>query len=71
MAAEGKENKDLYRWVKKVILSCDYPQQLIAADRLIELFIAKLNRKKHPTAQTVRRNLYTIFVIKLHQLIDQ
>lgn len=70
MTAEGKENKDLYRWVKKVILSCEDPQQLVAADRLTELFLAKLNREKHPTAQTVRRNLYAMFVIKLHELID-
>jgi hypothetical protein len=70
MAAKGKSNKDIYRWVKKVIMTCDDPQQLVGADKLAELFLAKLTREKHPTTQTVRRNLYSMFVIKLHDLID-
>jgi hypothetical protein len=70
MAAKGKSNKDIYRWVKKVIMTCDDPQQLVGADKLAELFLAKLTREKHPTMQTVRRNLYSMFVIKLHDLID-
>jgi len=70
MAAEGKENKDVYRWVKKVIMSCNDPQQLLAADRLTELFLARLEREKNPIAKTVRQNLYAKFVIKLHNLID-
>jgi len=58
MAAEGNNNKDVYRWIKKVIMSCTDPQQLMTADKLTELFLAKLERDKNPITQTVRRNLY-------------
>lgn len=51
-------------------MTCNDPQQLVGADKLAELFLAKLTREKHPTTQTVRRNLYSMFVIKLHELID-
>jgi len=70
MAAEGNQNNHVYRWVKSVIMSCTDPQQLVSADRLAELFLARLEREKNPIVKTVRQNLYAMFVIKLHQLID-
>lgn len=45
MAANSKHNGDIAIWVKKVIESCETPQQINNARRLMLLFSDKLDRE--------------------------
>lgn len=46
MSANSNHNGDIAMWVKKVIDSCETPQQINKARRLMLLFKDKLDREK-------------------------
>jgi hypothetical protein len=46
MSANSNHNGDIATWVKKVIDSCETPQQINSARRLLSLYRYKLDREK-------------------------
>ena len=66
---------DLYRWVEKVINSCETEEQLKGADRLIHFFsnhktIREIWNNDYKLYSTLTSDLNRVLIVKMGKLIN-